>query len=246
MSISQAIPNIQSFSGRLATPVSGQRTVSPLGGLSSPIEPIDNINKPDSQMPLTGGFPSTQSAMVRVGHLWLPNETVSQLQISPLSQSPLDIARNAVAVGLSQPLTGSDERLTQHALMVGWGEFAHEIGLIDKLSNIPIPQKSVVHTPCAKVLTFLMGTLTGITHLKDLNEGPHPLAHDFWAIRAWGLVALPHYTGVSRTLAACDEKTVAAITDALHEIADPFIDKEVRLIRARDQPLILDMDIAPR
>ncbi len=45
MSISQAIPNIQSFSGRLANPVSGQRTVGPLGGLSSPIEPIDTCQE---------------------------------------------------------------------------------------------------------------------------------------------------------------------------------------------------------
>ena len=135
---------------------------------------------------------------------------------------------------------------TQHALMVAWGEFAIELGLIDKLRGIPIPQKSVVHPPQAKVLTFLMGTLCGITHLKDLNEGPHPLAHDFLAIRAWGLVALPHYSGVSRTLAACDPKTVVAITNALDEITDSFISKEVEMILKPHPPLIVDFDIAPR
>jgi hypothetical protein len=102
--------------------------------------------------------------------------------------------------------------LTQHALMVAWGEFADEIGLIEKLNQVSIPQKSVVHMPQAKVLSFLMGILSGITHLKDLNEGPHPLAHDWPALRAWRLAALAHYTGISRTLAVCDEETVASQT----------------------------------
>ena len=70
-------------------------------------------------------------------------------------------------------------QLTQHALLVGFGEFATEMGLIDKLSRIRIPVKGVVHAPQAKLLTLLMGILTGITHLKDINEGPHPIAHDF-------------------------------------------------------------------
>jgi hypothetical protein len=136
--------------------------------------------------------------------------------------------------------------LTQHGLMVAWGEFAHQIGLIEKLSQVPIPQKSVVHTPQAKVLTFLLGILSGITHLKDLNEGPHPLAHDWAAIRAWGLVSLAHYTGVSRTLAACDEETVAAITQVLHEVAQPFIDREVNLMLRQGCALVIDLDLAPR
>jgi hypothetical protein len=62
---------------------------------------------------------------------------------------------------------------------------------------VPIPQKSVVHIPQGKVLAFFMGILTGITHLKDMNEGPHPLAHDWLAIRAWGLVSLAHNTSTT-------------------------------------------------
>jgi hypothetical protein len=131
-------------------------------------------------------------------------------------------------------------------MMVAWGEFADEIGLIDELNQVSIPQKSVVHTPQAKVLTFLMGILTGITHLKDLNEGPHPLAHDWPAIRAWRLASLAHYTGISRTLAACDEETVASITQILHEVSRPFIEREVHLLRQQGSPLIVDLDLAPR
>jgi hypothetical protein len=190
--------------------------------------------------------PALDSSAVRVGNLWLPAEKVDHLCRSGKTPSPLDMAKDAVAQGLSRITQGSAEMFTQHALMLAWGEFAHEIGLIDQLRQIPIPQKSVVHTPQAKVLTFLMGTLCGINHLKDLNEGAHPLAHDLTAISAWGLCALPHYSGVSRTLAACDEQTVAAITALLDEISDPFINEEVHLLLKQKQPLILDLDLAPR
>jgi hypothetical protein len=135
---------------------------------------------------------------------------------------------------------------TQHALMVAWGEFAYEIGLIPKILRVPISQKSVVHMPQAKALTFLMGTLTGITHLKDLNEGPHPLAHDWPAIRAWGLDSLAHYSGVSRTLAACDKTTQEAITQVLHEVEQPFIDQEVELLLKKTKTLLLDLDLTHR
>lgn len=190
-----------------------------------------------------GAFESTP---VRVGELWLFQETVRKLSSAPWSRSPLDIARAAVEHGLSRMAELPQGLLTQHALMVSWGEFADEIGLIEKLNQVSILQKSVVHTPQAKVLSFLMGILSGITHLKDLNEGPHPLAHDWPALRAWRLVALAHYSGISRTLAACDEETVTAISQVLHEISRPFIEQEVRLLRQRGCPLIIDLDLAPR
>jgi hypothetical protein len=90
-------------------------------------------------------------------------------------------------------------------------------------------------------LTFLhtyIGILTGITHLKDLNEEPHPLAHDRPAIRAWELVSLAHCSGISGTMVACDEKTVAAITQVLHKVSEPFIAQEVRLLLRQSRPSI--------
>jgi len=136
--------------------------------------------------------------------------------------------------------------LTQHALLVAWGEFAAEIGLLPKLSQVPIPQKGVVHAPQAKLLAFLVGVLSGLTHLKDWNEGPQPLAHDWPVLWAWGLAAPPHYTGISRTLAACDRQTVAAITQVLHEVSRPFVVQEVALLRRKGRPLVIDLDLAPR
>lgn len=191
-------------------------------------------------------FNPATAPVVQVGHLWLLQETVTAPVHAPWSRSPLDIARAAVRHGRQRLAALRSGLLTQHALLVAWGEFAQEIGLLQQLSQVDIPVKRVVHTPQGKVLTFLMGILTGITHLKDLHEGAHPLAHDWPALRAWGLVALAHYTNVSRTLAACDEDTVAAIVQVLQAVSQPFIDQEVNLVLQQDHPLIIDLDLAPR
>ncbi|MFL7793115.1 MAG: hypothetical protein AB8I69_13305 [Anaerolineae bacterium] len=188
---------------------------------------------------------ATAPAVQAAGILLLP-ETIPTLRRKPWTRSPLEIAQDAMAYGLKQVSALQQGMLTQHALMVAYGEFAHAIGLISGLAKVKAPQKSVVHVPYGKILSFFMGTLSGITHLKDLNEGPHPLAHDWPAMRAWGLVAMAHYSGISRTLAACDPKTVEAITQVLHEVSQPFIDQEVRLLRGKGQPLLLDLDLAPR
>jgi hypothetical protein len=192
------------------------------------------------------GAVSRTPATVRVNGILLFQETAQSLKQAPWSKSPLDIAHAAVTQGQALMQVLPQGILTQHALMVAWGEFAYEIGLIPKLLGVPIPQKSVVHTPQGKVLTFLMGTLTGITHLKDLNEGPHPLAHDWPAIRAWGLDSLAHYSGVSRTLAACDKTTQEAIIQVLHEVEQPFIDQEVELLLKKTEALLLDLDLTHR
>ena len=241
MSIPQAIPSVQAVLG-----LSARR-----GNGSQPFAlPVPNILVASSQAEWFNEAPSQAAswtpATVQVGGIWLFQETVQSLKQTPWPSSPLDIARAALTQGQNRMRELPQGMLTQHALMVAWGEFAHEIGLIPKLLRVPIPQKSVVHTPQAKVLTFLMGILTGITHLKDLNEGPHPLAHDWPATRAWGLDSLAHYSGVSRTLAACDKTTQEAITQVLHEVEQPFIDREVELLLKKQQSLLLDLDLTHR
>ena len=86
-----------------------------------------------------------------MGGIWLFQETIQSLKQAPWSKSPLDIARVAVAQGQNRMRLLPQGLLTQHALMLALGEFAHEIGLIPKLLQVPIPQKGVVHAPQAKV-----------------------------------------------------------------------------------------------
>lgn len=254
MSIPQAFIHVQEFIGLSARadstswpfvlPVS---QVEAKPWMSPPMDgAMPGVWRPGWGAPAPVTFNPADVPAVRVGGIWLLQETINALNRPPWSQSPLDIARAAVDRGLSRTAELPQGMFTQHALMVAWGEFAHEIGLIQKLSQASVPQKSVVHIPQAKVLTFLMGILSGITHLKDLNGGPHPLAHDWPAIRAWGLVSLAHYTGVSRTLAACDEEAVEAIIQVLHQVSQPFIEQEVRLLLQQNRFLIIDLDLAPR
>ena len=58
--------------------------------------------------------------------------TINPLDFRSESQSPLAIARDAVARGLSNLAQSPQPMLTQHALLIAWGEFATELGVIDK------------------------------------------------------------------------------------------------------------------
>ena len=241
MSIPQAIPSVQVISGLSAWRNNGTQPFA---------QPVPHILVADSQTAWLGEIQSPiaswTSMPIQVGGIWLLQETVESLRQTPWSKSPLDIARDAATQGQNRMRELPQGMLTQHALMVAWGEFAYEIGLIPNLLSMPLLQKSVVHTPQGKVLTFLMGILTGITHLKDLNDGPHPLAHDWPAIRAWGLDSLAHYSGVSRTLAACGRESQEAITQVLHGVEQPFIDQEVELLLKQQQAVLLDLDLTHR
>jgi len=251
VNIPQAIAQVQRLPGLVAgsNHVSDAFVIHALhrmqtARLVSPAMP--GLLKPVRGLGTVVAFTAVDVPAVQTSGILLLPETIPTLRRAPWSRSPLEIARAAVAHGLKRTSDLQRGMLTQHALMVAGGEFAHEIGLLSKLARVTTWQKSVVHVPYGKVLSFFMGILTGITHLKDLNEGPHPLAHDWPAIRAWGLAAMAHYSGISRTLAACDPSTVKAITRVLHEVSQPFIDQEAGLLRQKGKPLILDLDMAPR
>ena len=75
---------------------------------------------------------------------------------------------------------------TQHALMVAWGWFAGETGLIQKFQALALKQKTYTHSPQNKVLEFFVGTLGGIQHLQELSLSAHPLDRDSALAEAWG------------------------------------------------------------
>ena len=81
--------------------------------------------------------------------------------------------------------------------------------------QVPIDQKTRTFTPQTKLLELLVGTLAGIEYLRDLNDGPHPVAKDHLVAEAWGQAAWAHYSSVSRTLDACDAETVQATQVAI-------------------------------
>src|SRR5712692_8414897 len=118
---------------------------------------------------------------------------------------------------------------TDHAMLVVWGQFARQFGLISALMGIPLAQKTVEHAPQSKLLQLLVATLAGCAHLQDMANGPHPLVKDPTVAEAWEQPAWADPSGVSRTFLAASEPTVAATRAVLQQFSQPFIDREVLL-----------------
>ena len=132
---------------------------------------------------------------------------------------------------------------TEHGMLVAFGEFVRQHGLLDRLRQVPLPQKTHSFNPQDKLIELLAGIMSGIEHLQDLNLGPRPLVPDTTVAQAWGLRRFAHFTTVGRTLAACDDQTVAAMETALTAFNHPFIEERVSTLLRHGQPLIYDLDL---
>ena len=132
---------------------------------------------------------------------------------------------------------------TSHGMLVAFGEFLDQYGLIEQMMQVPIGQKTYKFTPQAKLVEFLAGILSGVEHLQDLSEGVQPVAKDGVVACAWGQAGFAHYSGVSRTLEACDEKTVAAMETAIAAFSQPFIATVVHELLRRGAPIVFDFDL---
>jgi len=55
-----------------------------------------------------------------------------------------------------------DTSVTDHAMLVVWGQYAHCLGLPQAFAQVPLSQKAVEHTPQSKVLEFLVAHLAGL------------------------------------------------------------------------------------
>lgn len=94
-------------------------------------------------------------------------------------------------------------------MLVISGHFARAIGLVSALLQVPIPQKTVHHSPQTKLLQLLVATLAGTAHLREMADGPHPLVSDQAVAAAWDQPGWADPSGVSRTLRAATDATVA-------------------------------------
>lgn len=132
---------------------------------------------------------------------------------------------------------------TQHALLVPWGHFAKEIGLLAGLEAIQLNQKVYVHTPQAKVTEFLVAILSGAKYLQDISLAAHPLDKDEAVAQAWGQASWADYTGVSRTLRALSWAEVQEIVKVLEHVSQPFLESELFWIRSQNAVLQYDGDL---
>jgi hypothetical protein len=135
--------------------------------------------------------------------------------------------------------------LTDHAMLVVWGQFAHCMGLVQAIEQIPLSQKTVEHSPQGKVLEFFVAILGGLEYLKDISLSARPLDKDLAVAQAWGQEAWADHSGVSRTLSRLTDAEVEQLLAVLERLSQPFIDQEVVGVLASG-PLVLDGDLSPR
>lgn len=132
---------------------------------------------------------------------------------------------------------------TQHGMLVAFGEFLKQQGVIDQLMGVTIQQKTRRFAPQTKLVEFLAGILSGMEYLQDLNEGPHPLAQDTVVAQVWGQSGFAHYSTVSRTLDTGDEQTVKDVERVITEFSRPFIATAVHELLRRGAPIVYDFDL---
>jgi len=151
---------------------------------------------------------------------------------------------------MNEETNRQDERpqavLTAHAMLVAWGAYAQHIGLVERLNEVGLKQKSRVHRPQTKVLEFLVAMLAGLPHLQDISRSAHPLDQDQVLAEAWGQPAWADYSGVSRTLQGLSDEEAQAIAQELATISQPFIEQEIEIALQSTGYLVYDADLTGR
>ncbi len=137
----------------------------------------------------------------------------------------------------------AQEQETQHALLVPWGHFAREIGLLSGIEAVQINQKVYEHTPQAKVIEFLVAILSGAKYLQDISLAAHPLDKDLAVAQAWGQADWADYTGVSRTMSALSWAEAHEIVSVLERVSQPFLERELARLQSRGSQLQYDGDL---
>jgi hypothetical protein len=138
------------------------------------------------------------------------------------------------------------ETLTQHAMLVIWGQFAQAFGLIQTVNSVHMDQKTVDYSPHTKILEFFLAILSGLEHLQELNTAAEPIVKDAAVAKAWLQPGWAHHSGVSRTLTALTQGQAEQVVRALEQLEKPILDREVMLALASQGELIMDGDLTAR
>src|SRR3990172_9135780 len=173
---------------------------------------------------------------------WMSGGDITQVESSYRSPA----VRMAALVG-ERSVADELDATTDHAWLVVLGQFAQALRLVQDLEGVPIDQKQGPKCPPqTKLIELLVGILGGIEYLQDLNLEAHPIASDPTVARAWAQAIFAHYSGVSRTLDAADENTLAAVIGILRRISQPFIQEAVMETLHKQGHLTADVDLTAR
>ncbi len=136
--------------------------------------------------------------------------------------------------------------LTHHAMLVAWGQFAQNIGMIRDIEAVALHQKTVEHSPQTKVLEFFVAILAGLPHLQELSRSAHPIDQDQAVAKAWLQAGWADYSGVSRTLSGICQAEVDQIEKVLQQITQTILAEEVMQALKRSGRLVYDGDLTDR
>jgi len=134
---------------------------------------------------------------------------------------------------------------TDHAMLVVWGQFAHCLGIPQAFAEVPMYQKTVIHTPQNKVLEFLVANLAGVSYAKDISKATQPLDQDQAVAKAWGVSGWADCSGVSRTMHSLTQAQGEQYSAIVDRAIQPWIEQEVQLALNQGS-LELDGDLSPR
>jgi len=137
----------------------------------------------------------------------------------------------------------SDHQLTEHACLVIWGDYARQLGFLERFHQLTFRQRKREHSPQGKVLELLVATLAGLPYLKDISREAHPIDQDQAVARAWGQAGWADYSGVSRTMQRLTIAEAQAVIACLQAVSQPFIDEEVDLALRAEGRVVLDGDL---
>lgn len=172
----------------------------------------------------------------------LSGRNITQVQIS--FHRP---AERMAALAGERSVADDLDATTDHAWLVVLGQFAQALGLVQDLEGVPIDQKQGPKcSPQTKLIELLVGILGGMEYLQDLNLEAHPIASDPTLAQAWAQASFAHYSGVSRTLAAADENTLATLIEILRRVSQPFIQEAVLETIRKQGCLTADVDLTGR
>ncbi len=88
--------------------------------------------------------------------------------------------------------------------------------------------------------------MSGIEYLSDWSESAAPPVHDGEVGRAWQLQPLADARGVSRTLRACNDRSVRHLQAALDRVSQPFLARAVAQVRQHNDTIVPDADLTGR
>lgn len=130
---------------------------------------------------------------------------------------------------------------TEHGLLVAYGRFAQQTGLIEALERLPSRMKTIEHSPEDKAAELLAHILAGGMYVNELSKSAHPLVSDQAVAEAWGQDSFASASGVSAFLRSVSEDTVLALKTGLRSVLEPYRRRVLRELSPRY--LVVDLDL---